>query len=123
MTDDELRRRSIAPEPSAAAPVQRQLDAYNAHDLARFVAEYAADVEVFRPPATNPVLSGLESFTAHYARNRFTLPDLHAEVTNRIVAGDIVVDHERITGLQSDVVEAVAVYKVVEGKIRTVWFF
>ena len=108
---------------NAAAPVQRQLDAYNAHDLERFVTEYAADVEVFRPPAGNPVLSGLQSFAAHYASNRFSLPDLHAEVTNRIVAGDIVVDHERITGLQADVVEAVAVYKVVDGKIRTVWFF
>src|SRR5204862_7105743 len=69
----------------AAIPVQRQLDAYNAHDLDRFVAEYAADVEVFRPPAASPVLSGLPAFAAHYARNRFTLPDLHAEVTNRIV--------------------------------------
>jgi hypothetical protein len=108
---------------NAAVPVQRQLDAYNAHDLERFVAEYAADVEVFRPPAVNPVLSGLASFTAHYARNRFTLPDLHAEVTNRIVAGDIVVDHERITGLRADVVEAVAVYRGLDGKIRTVWFF
>ncbi len=108
---------------NAAAPVQRQLDAYNAHDLERFMAEYSADVEVFRPPVVNPVLSGLQAFAAHYARNRFTLPDLHAEVTNRIVAGDIVVDHERITGLQADAVETVAVYKVVDGKIRTVWFF
>jgi hypothetical protein len=108
---------------NAAIPVQRQLDAYNAHDLDRFVAEYAADVEVFRPPAASPVLSGLPAFAAHYARNRFTLPDLHAEVTNRIVAGGIVVDHERITGLQADVVETVAVYKVVDGKITTVWFF
>ena len=108
---------------NAAATVQRQLDAYNAHDLERFVAEYAADVEVFRPPAANPVLPGLQSFAAHYAGNRFTLPDLHAEVTNRIVAGDIVVDHERITGLRANVVEAVAVYKVVDGKIRTVSCF
>src|SRR6476469_9607362 len=68
-----LRRRQPM---NAAALVQRQLDAYNAHDLERFVAEYAADVEVFRPPAGNPVLSGLQSFTAHYASNRFTLPDL-----------------------------------------------
>ena len=108
---------------NAAMPVQRQLDAYNAHDLERFVAEYAADVEVFRPPATSPVLSGLPAFAAHYARNRFTLPDLHAEVTNRIVAGDIVVDHERITGLQEGVVETVAVYRIASGKIRSVWFF
>jgi hypothetical protein len=36
---------------SAAGPVQRQLDAYNARDLERFVAEYAEDVRVFRPPS------------------------------------------------------------------------
>jgi hypothetical protein len=106
-----------------AEPVQRQLDAYNAHDLERFVAEYATDVDVYRPPAAAPALSGLTSFAAHYAKHRFTLPDLHAEVANRIVAGDIVVDHERITGLADGIVEVIAVYKVVDGKIRTVWFF
>lgn len=106
-----------------AAPVQRQLDAYNARDLERFVAEYAPGVEVFRPPAVNPVLSGIQAFAAHYAKNRFTLPNLHAEVANRIVAGDVVVDHERIRGLEDGIVETIAVYRVVEGKIRTVWFF
>ncbi len=107
----------------AALPVQRQLEAYNAHDLDRFVAEYTDDVRVFRPPAAEPVLSGRAAFVAHYAANRFTLPELHAEVLNRIVSGNKVVDHERITGVQERPVEAIAVYEVVDERIRTVWFF
>ena len=104
-------------------PVQRQLDAYNAHDLEQFLAEYTDDVRVFRPPATEPVLTGKEAFGAHYAKNRFTLPDLHAKLVNRIVSGNIVVDHEQITGLPEPNLTAVAVYEVIDTKIRTVWFF
>lgn len=104
-------------------PVQRQLDAYNAHDLEQFLAEYTDDVRVFRPPATEPVLTGKEAFGAHYAKNRFTLPDLHAKLVNRIVSGNIVVDHEQITGLPEPNLNAVAVYEVIDTKIRTVWFF
>jgi hypothetical protein len=104
-------------------PVQRQLDAYNAHDLERFVAEYTDDIQVFRPPAMQPVLSGKAAFAAHYEKNRFTLPNLHAEVVNRMVAGSIVVDHERITGLDEGVVEAIAVYQVLGKHIRAVWFY
>lgn len=104
-------------------PVQRQLDAYNARDLERFLAEYTDDVQVFRPPAREPALSGKKAFGEHYARNRFTHPRLHARLVNRIVAGDKVVDHEVITGLPEGTLTAVAVYEVVEGRIRTVWFF
>lgn len=109
----------------AEDPVQRQLDAYNDHDLDRFVAEYTDDVEVFRPPSTEPVLQGKAAFAAHYAANRFNLPALHAELVNRMVLGNKVVDHERITGLNNDgsPVEAAAVYEVIGGLIRRVWFF
>jgi hypothetical protein len=108
---------------SPAEPVQRQLEAYNARDLGRFVAEYSDDVQVFRPPDSNPVLSGKDAFARHYADNRFTLPRLHAEVLHRIVAGNVVVDHERITGLQEGAVEAIAVYRVDGERIRAVWFY
>lgn len=104
-------------------PVQRQLDAYNALDLERFVAQYTDDVKVFVPPATEPFLSGKSAFSEHYAKNRFTLPDLHAELVNRMVVGDVVVDQERITGLRDGVREAVAVYRVVDGLISMVWFY
>jgi hypothetical protein len=104
-------------------PVQRQLDAYNAKDLARFLAEYTEDVQVFRPPAREPVLSGKQAFGEHYARNRFTLPNLHARLVKRIVSGNIVVDHEDVTGLSEANLSAVAVYEVIDDRIRTVWFF
>ena len=105
------------------APVQRQLEAYNARDLERFVAEYTDDVQVFVPPAREPLLSGRQAFGEHYAKNRFTLPDLHARVISRIVSGHIVVDHEEVTGLPDGDSTGVAVYEVVGEQIRTVWFF
>lgn len=104
-------------------PVQRQLDAYNDRDLERFLAEYTEDIQVFRPPAVEPVLSGKQALGEHYAKNRFTLPNLHARLVNRMVLGEIVVDHEDISGLSEINIAAVAVYKVVEGRIQTVWFF
>ena len=117
--------------PAAAAPVdpvgpvQRQLEAYNDRDLARFVAEYADDVRVFRPPATEPVLSGKAAFAEHYARHRFNRAGLRAELVSRIASGRRVVDHERVHGVTDDgsVVEAIAVYDVDDaGLIRDVWF-
>ena len=108
---------------SVELPVQRQLDAYNAHDVERFAAEYADNIQVFRPPAVEPVLSGKAAFAEHYANSRFTIPDLHATVVNRMIAGNKVVDHERIVGLGAEVVEAIAVYEVEGGLIKKVWFF
>lgn len=108
---------------SAVDPVQRQLEAYNAHDLERFVACYSDDVRVYRPPRAEPTLVGKTAFAAHYAANRFNLPQLHAEVVNRMVLGNKVIDHEHITGLKPGVYEAAAVYEVKDGLISTVWFF
>lgn len=105
------------------SPVQRQLDAYNAHDIERFAAEYTEDIQVFRPPVAEPVLSGKSAFKDHYAKNRFNNPRLHAEVVNRMVAGQTVVDHERIVGLAPEIVEAIAVYEVEGERIKKVWFF
>jgi hypothetical protein len=104
-------------------PVQRQLDAYNARNLERFLAEYSDDVAVYRPPAAEPTIVGKEALGAHYAKNRFNQPALHARLLKRIVSGDIVVDQEEVTGLPGGVIAAVAVYKVKNGLIQTVWFF
>jgi hypothetical protein len=104
-------------------PVQRQLDAYNARNLERFLAEYTEDIQVFRPPAKEPVLSGKQAFGEHYAKNRFNLPSLHARLVSRMVSDNIVVDHEDITGLSEASLSAIAVYEVVDDRIRSVWFF
>src|SRR4051812_26206523 len=103
--------------------VQRQLDAYNARDLQTFVAQYDDDVKVFRPPATEPVLSGRAAFAELYAKERFNLPGLKAEIVNRMVMGNKVVDHERISGVRAEPFDAIAVYQIIGGLITSVWFF
>lgn len=103
--------------------VQRQLDAYNARDLQAFVAQYRDDVQVFRLPAVAPVLSGKPAFADFYAQERFNLPALEAQILNRIVMGNKVIDHERISGVRAEPFDAVAVYQVIDGLISAVWFF
>jgi hypothetical protein len=102
--------------------VQRQLDAYNARDLERFLAEYSDDVRIFRPPAVEPAISGKLALAEYYATQRFNLASLHADIVNRMVIGNKVIDHERITGGQERPFEVAAVYEVADGRIRCVWF-
>ena len=103
--------------------VQRQLEAYNARDLAAFVAMYADDIRIYRMPATEPAISGKAALSEFYAGKRFNLPALHAELLGRIATGNKVVDHERIRGIAEGLVEAVAVYQVGAAQIEQVWFY
>lgn len=103
--------------------VQAQLDAYNAHDLAGFLACYADDACLNRPPASAPVLAGKAAIADFYARERFALPDLHADLVGRLVAGKQVIDHERIHGLYETPYEVIVAYTVEDGLIRSVCSF
>ena len=109
--------RAAGPE----AVVQRQLEAYNAHDLARFVAQYSDDIRVYRLPAFEPVLVGKPAFAEFFATQRFNRTEMHAEVVKRIVLGNKVIDHERVSGLQAAPIEVAVVYEVIEGLIRRTW--
>ena len=102
--------------------VQRQLEAYNARDLEAFAATYADDVRLYRMPAVEPGVTGKEQLRTVY-RQRFASPNLHAEIVTRIVLGNKVIDHERVVGIREHAIDAVAVYEVEDGLIRTVWFF
>jgi hypothetical protein len=107
----------------AEAVVQRQLDAYNARDLERFLAEYADDVRAYRPPAVEPALAGKQAFVDFYSTQRFNLPVLHAQLVNRMVLGGKVIDHERITGVRPEPFEVAVVYEVAGGLIRQTWTY
>jgi len=101
---------------------QRQLDAYNARDLERFVAEYTDDVVVYRLPSAEPILSGKAALAEHYRTNRFSLPGLHAELVNRMVFGNKVIDQERVAGVGDQPMEVAAIYEVSDSGISRVWF-
>jgi hypothetical protein len=102
--------------------VQRQLEAYNARDLERFVREYTEDVAVYRMPDPEPVIVGRAALAAHYRDNRFNLPALHAELVNRMVFGNKVIDQEIVHGVPNGPMDAAAIYEVTERGIAKVWF-
>lgn len=110
------------PNPDPEAIVQTQLDAYNARDIEAFVATYTDDAQIFEHPATL-LAAGSAQLRDRYAA-RFKEPNLRAVVVKRIVMGNMVIDHERVTrtfpeGLGTS--EAVAIYEVQDGKIAKVW--
>ena len=109
--------------PSPESVVQRQLDAYNAHDLDALLATYAEDAEQLEHPSTRLALGHAE-IRARFA-TRFAESDPHAVLVNRIVSGHRVVDHERITRTFPEgrgTIELIAIYEVLEGRIRRAWF-
>ncbi len=106
---------------AAERVVQRQLDAYNAHDLGVFVATDSDGVALHRIPSTTPAISGKAALTDFYRDSRFNLPALHTALVHRSVVGNKVVDHERISGLREQPVEAVVTYVVIDGLIQSVW--
>jgi len=103
--------------------VQHQLDAYNAHDLARFLEVYEDDVVVYRLPSKEPAFTNRGQLAEFYRTQRFNLPALRAELMNRMVIGNVVIDHERVHGVRDRPFEVAASYRVVDGMIRAVWFF
>ncbi len=109
-------------QPSPVDIIQRQDNAYNAHDIEAFLATYSPDIELYSYP-DSLLMSGLEAMRNAYGPRFETTTTLHAEIRNRIVLGNFVVDLERVIGLdEGRVVNAVAIYEVEEGLIRRVWF-
>jgi hypothetical protein len=108
---------------SPEAVVQRQLVAYNAHDLEQLLATYADDAEQFEHPA-KLIARGRAQIRERMAA-RFQEPNLHARLLKRAVMGNVVIDHEEVTRTFPDgagTIELVAIYQVRDGKIQTASF-
>lgn len=101
--------------------VQRQVEAYNAHNLEAFAATYGETIQMIRLPATEPAIKSKAELIEFYGSKRFTEPNLHAEILNRTVLGNKVLDHERITGLPNSPFECVVIYEVENDLIQRVW--
>lgn len=102
---------------------QKQLDAYNAQDLEKFVAQYSEDIVVMDFPSNQVVISGMEAFKERYRTLFLNNPNQHAELKGRMVKGNVVIDHEYVTGrANGENVEAIAIYETTEEYITKVWF-
>ena len=102
------------------ALAQRQLNGYNFRNIEAFLEPYAENVEVYVFP-DKLLYKGKEEMRKAYSIRFENTPDLHCELLNRIVQGNIVIDKERIQegGKKR---EGVAMFHVEGDKIQKVYF-
>jgi len=109
--------------PSPETVVQRQVEAYNARDIEAFLSFYADDVVIRHLPGGEIAWDSKDAMRPRYSKRFAENPELFCTITQRIVHGDWVVDHELVTGVKERPrVRAVATYEVKNGLIQNVWF-
>lgn len=101
---------------------EEQLIAYNNRDIEAFVLPYAENVKVFNFPS-ELLYEGREKMYDLYGRMFARTPDLHCKLVNRMVMGNTVIDQEEVTITKNEPpMRAIAIYKIVDGKIAEVYF-
>lgn len=104
-----------------AAIVQEQLNAYNARNIDAFAATYSDSVELYEFP-NKLIAKGKKALYDDYKGMFNSVKNLHCEVTERIIQGNRIIDHESVTGFGAKPLRAVAIYEVEKGKIARVYF-
>lgn len=119
---EEALKKIAEKEIEAASLVDQQLIGYNERDIDKFLTPYSDDVEVYTFPNTLKY-KGKEKLRESYEGSFERLINRKATITDRIVYGSNVVDHEEITGLPNNfTAHAVVLYVIENGKIAKVYF-
>ncbi len=106
---------------SPADLVNRQLNGYNARNIEAFLEPYAEDVELYSFP-DKLIGKGKAEMRRNYAEMFASTPELHCEVRNRIVQGNIIIDMEHVFIRKGQVIDGPVIYHIDKGKISKVYF-
>lgn len=113
----------LAQRINPAEVIDAQLKAYNDRDIDAFVATYSPYVEIYEYGHDRPFMVGREQLRSSYAVMFLNSPDLHAEVSERIVQGHRVIDHETASGINGgSAFNVVVIYELTDGLISKVTF-
>lgn len=99
---------------------QRQLNAYNFRNIDAFLEPYHDEVEVYDFP-DKLIYKGKEAMRIGYTQMFENVSNLHCELVNRIVEGNVVIDQELVQ-YGEEMIKATAIYHIEEGKIKKVYF-
>lgn len=99
---------------------QQQLNAYNAHDLEAFLESYSDDVEIYNFP-DSLMTKGKAQMREQY-KFLNNAPGLYCKVINRMMQGNMVIDHEEIWNGGKVRFYGIAIYVIENGKISKVYF-
>jgi uncharacterized protein (TIGR02246 family) len=101
---------------------QKQLDAYNAQDLDKYVSYFTEDCVVSGLNGT-PTETSRDAVKARYAKAFAQFPQNKAELKNRIAVGNTIVDHELVIRAPGgEQFEIIAIYSFRDGLIARVDF-
>ncbi|MTI20343.1 steroid delta-isomerase, partial [Fulvivirga sp. RKSG066] len=105
----------MAQETTPEALAQQQLDAYNARDIEAFLIPYSDSVKIYNFPGELS-MQGKDAMRTTYSGMFERLPDLHCTIVNRMVNGNVVIDHESVVFRENmPAVEVFALYKISNG--------
>jgi hypothetical protein len=107
--------------PSSREVMTANLAAYNARDLEAFLASFDPEVEM-HDLRSGAVSRGVDDLRARYSALFASSPALHSRILHRSVLGDLVADHELVTGCTGGDAETLITYEVRDGRIRRVWW-
>ncbi|MEN9558962.1 MAG: hypothetical protein RLZZ502_173 [Pseudomonadota bacterium] len=106
----------------SATLIQRQLDAYNAHDIPALLACYAHDAKQSEFP--HKLLRQGHDAIAQRMHERFADSSLRAELLQRMCMADMVIDHERLHFTEAGVAKTtaiIAIYQIQNQLIQHQW--
>ena len=107
-------------QPTTEVIVNKQLEVYNNKDIDGFVKTYSTDAKLYMFPNTinsEGQAAIRESYTSFFKR----VPDLNAEIVNRIVLDNKVIDKEKVL-INGKIFYAIAIYEVENNLISKVTF-
>lgn len=99
-----------------SAVVDRIVEALNRGDVEGFVAGYSEDAAIEDGQGAL-IARGRDGLRGRYGPLFASTPELRCEVLSRVVVGEYVVDHERITGREPEPELAVVVYHLRDGLV------
>jgi hypothetical protein len=116
------------PPPASEAVVRQLYTAFNAHDAAALVARVSDDVRWMTVAGDAVVVetSGREALRASMTRYFRSTPTVRSRIAALMPAGEFVTVHERVTWMRDSTEKtqsAVAVYRIRNAQIVSVWYF
>jgi hypothetical protein len=111
-----------AAESDPATIVDKFNAAYNSHALDKLMAFFTPESELIEFP-DKPLAKGIDAIRKRYEA-RLAEPNLHADVTNRIMIADKVIDREKIVRTFPEgpgIWEIVTINEVKDGHIVRLW--
>lgn len=110
-----------APQSANLALVQRQMDAYNAHDAQAYTACFTPDAQFIRHPGIT-ALSGRDEIYKSFAKFFREHKDAKVRVLYRAELGpSTVIEHQETVGADKNPLPGLIIYKVQNGLIAAAW--